>query len=488
MSIPVSDTKLELLKCSFCNNYVSHLSIYAGKVSCARCPVLLDEQPVRSRATEVIVSLTNFLCVNKKFGCIETKTAVDMPLHEQYCIYKQYLCPMAVLGPCSWQGYIGNLILHYELHHSIYLLKSADIKLKLLINFEHNYLIKHEEELFILHTKFDPERKLTCSLRHISKIKNDENFYYTVTLCDAAKLIRLNFNTLKIEDNSVITLDHYELKILKNPEEVFCEIRISSDHDSTQTIEAVLSSEVTLHTIRPSGTSKLKCSSCNMYMDVGIYKCNSKHDLCFRCTSREMRCPICSSNVTPLRNTGLEKLINYSCQYTKNGCTTFARSEELLKHEEECRWKTRKCPLNNFNLCLWKGQKEQLLKHIANYHTDNLFKSEELIWCKAARKVFIVPFDEEVFIFTYRFYNSIFYCNLKMNGSAAEAEKYAFELSFLNSNSKEVEICVMRCVGYVAEERDPFKIDNFCIKISLTRVAHLISNQKLVYTLSVIRM
>lgn len=481
----VSPANLETIKCSFCDSYLSHLPIHVypnGKVSCGRCPLLVDEQPLRSRASEVVAAHIHFPCVNKKFGCVERKTAVDMPSHEQFCIYKQHSCPMAFLGPCSWQGYLRNLFLHYALHHSIYLLKSADFKLNLLIDFEHNYLLKHEEELFVVRAKFDAERTLTCSLSHLSKIKSDEIFYYTITLSDGPKLNSFKFNTLQIEDDAIVTIDRNSLKFFKDPE-VFCEIRISTEPN-----KAVSSSEEPIRATHPSGPSALKCSNCKTYMAAPIYMCCSKHGLCVSCkTKGTPRCPICSSRITPFRNLSLEKLINYCCKYAKYGCTIFAAQEEILKHETACGWRTRKCPLKNINLCLWKGPKGQLLKHVWIHHSDNLFKSDELIWSKAVRKVFVVPFDEQIFIFTFRFYSSTFYWNLKMNGSAAEAEKYAFELSFLNGNGKEVGTCLRQNAGHIGEERDPFKIDHFLIKIPFKFVSHLMSNQKLVYTLSIVK-
>ena len=90
------------------------------------------------------------------------------------------------------------------------------------------------------------------------------------------------------------------------------------------------------------------CSICLEVLHEPVQCVKNEHYFCKRCITKHLKrsktCPVCQDKLTPetLRPISrvvanlFEQFLSLRCKYASRGCTSAARDESLLSHEEEC--------------------------------------------------------------------------------------------------------------------------------------------------------
>lgn len=118
--------------------------------------------------------------------------------------------------------------------------------------------------------------------------------------------------------------------------------------------------------------TELECPVCTEYMLSPITLCKNGHSICRNCKPKMETCPTCRGTLVDIRCLALEKLTDelpYPCSYRKFGCKETFPAYLITEHQALCPCNPYNCL---FEACQWKGNYDELLKHMCDGHMENV--------------------------------------------------------------------------------------------------------------------
>jgi hypothetical protein len=148
----------------------------------------------------------------------------------------------------------------------------------------------------------------------------------------------------------------------------------------------------------------IQCPVCYNYANENeaIYCCDNGHYLCEHCRLRMketeeeenetdeeeevlVRCPVCRSLETKCRNIGLEstfRQILVHCTNSIYGCAIIDTIYKIIRHRDECHYKSITCVLHNSNhskgSCNFKASFKVMIRHIVNQKCALIVKAQKI--------------------------------------------------------------------------------------------------------------
>ncbi|CAG9762200.1 unnamed protein product [Ceutorhynchus assimilis] len=132
----------------------------------------------------------------------------------------------------------------------------------------------------------------------------------------------------------------------------------------------------------------LHCAICkNLLLSTPVMLVEYAGNLCSTCYNENFLESKC------LQNTALEELVttlSYPCRFRENGCEHWSSSADILDHEENCRYRSKRCPMHSVTQCQWEGFPTEFVGHFLNYHGEHVINFEN--------NLFYLDFNEEELI------------------------------------------------------------------------------------------
>ncbi|XP_076268484.1 uncharacterized protein LOC143201364 isoform X1 [Rhynchophorus ferrugineus] len=118
----------------------------------------------------------------------------------------------------------------------------------------------------------------------------------------------------------------------------------------------------------------LHCAICkNLLLSTPVMLVENAGNLCSTCYNENFLESKC------LQNTALEELVstlNYPCRFRDNGCDHWSSNMDLLDHEENCPYRSKRCPMSSVTQCLWEGFASEFVAHFINSHGEHIINFE----------------------------------------------------------------------------------------------------------------
>ena len=123
-------------------------------------------------------------------------------------------------------------------------------------------------------------------------------------------------------------------------------------------------------TIPEAIRSSLQCRACHKFLRPPIWMCKNGHNVCDIC--KTATCPMCEDTIGDHNNAELEALIKHfkapmSCKHNGAGCNETNDLAEILRHEEDCLFRSTKCLVVD---CKAEITLNELENHVAEKHQD----------------------------------------------------------------------------------------------------------------------
>ncbi|XP_030764222.1 uncharacterized protein LOC115888598 [Sitophilus oryzae] len=122
----------------------------------------------------------------------------------------------------------------------------------------------------------------------------------------------------------------------------------------------------------------LHCAICkNLLLSTPVMLVENAGNLCSTCYNENFLESKC------LQNTALEELVttlSYPCRFRENGCEHWSSSGDLLDHEENCRYRSKKCPMYSICQCVWEGFPTEFVGHFINCHGEHIINFENSLF------------------------------------------------------------------------------------------------------------
>ncbi|KAF5298239.1 hypothetical protein FQR65_LT09750 [Abscondita terminalis] len=513
--LPVPDHVLDKLRCSLCKEYLSQLPVYIypdqNGIACGRCPVLIEDNPVRDTTYETLASYLHFPCRFRANGCLSNVLLNEMKSHEESCAYKQYFCPFIPLASCPWQGPSEELFSHYEEHHSELALYEPTFEIDLINMYENNYLFLKNNDIFIIHAKCDlNENKFWCSTRYIGNKKVASQFAYQVQLrtnnshecVTLSKKVVENDTQMSLDKMTAVNVKSIEVtNALGNPCSVLCSINILPNDtnivDPTDLHDKLLTTQIGSDDVDSEMLRELECPVCNEFMVPPIFQCVVGHSICEVCKMQVPNCPTCRENISQTRNFSLEsltKLIKYHCKYKDFGCTFVSNSAIIKNHESNCKHGPYDCPFEKYNECKWKGKLNDIMGHVRNEHEEHILDSGLVTWPFDTeysndddRDCYVIEAHNEVFRLIFKYEQRVFYWSIQYIGPAEEAQSYMYELDICDNYPVNQRLFIKRMVSKTLPYDQAFNDNSTYIKIPFDLVSPLIEEDGLVYKCRIVK-
>ncbi|KAF5278673.1 hypothetical protein FQA39_LY00715 [Lamprigera yunnana] len=477
---------LEKLRCFMCKEYLSQSPIYIypnkNRVSCGRCPILFTEHPIRSVAYENLGDVLTFPCRYKIHGCLESICLSKMKEHENVCTYKQYFCPFTPLGCCPWQGICSEILGHYVECHGDFVLSLSTFDIDLTQNYDTNYILEHDENLFIAEIKCDTKLDVFMfALRAIKRKPSSKKSIFTITIEGIVfqkEILEFDFcrNPAKtlIGYVQLYNISH----ILEDPSCVTCCILPGS--------EDVVESEDVNSTL----ISQLECPVCGEYMKAPIFQCSAGHTICKYCKNEIARCPTCNENILDTRNFSLESMsefAKFNCAYRKYGCLSRLRFHEINAHETACQAEFFTCPIVDSHECSWVGNMEALIEHTTSSHNKNVLNPSRIISALLNDSLennidtFLMKSRDSLFRLISKYEERCFQFTVQYMGAAKNSENYSYALDVLDNNGLNQRLYVARKCNSLLSYEDAFADVSTSVKIPLELLLPLLNQSKITY-------
>ncbi|KAK9701786.1 Seven in absentia protein family [Popillia japonica] len=187
--------------------------------------------------------------------------------------------------------------------------------------------------------------------------------------------------------------------------------------------------------------SQSKCSTCANYSYGHIYQCNMGHSVCAKCKEQQRKCLECNTDVTDVRNLGLEKLIsllNLPCPFYKNGCF----EKYTQEHEEICTRRFYKCWFCPEKF-VWEGPISAFKNHLKNYHKQYLLRGAlvDLPNYQSESKRFILV-NDDLFYFhqSLGYFQDVIHFNVRYIGDRTRNFIFKIIVSFDGNSSRSIKI------------------------------------------------
>ncbi|CAH1999633.1 unnamed protein product [Acanthoscelides obtectus] len=123
----------------------------------------------------------------------------------------------------------------------------------------------------------------------------------------------------------------------------------------------------------------LSCVICKEVLRPPIMLTQNLGNVCSTCY--EEKCEL--SQMTSLPNEPMEKilkLMKLPCRYKQKGCEETLSYEDLLTHQNSCRYRTKLCALFRFTGCDWEGNRSDFATHFKECHGDHVINFENNIF------------------------------------------------------------------------------------------------------------
>lgn len=498
----VPDTALQRLRCALCADYLSQFPVHVCKEIgsvCGRCPVLLDENPIRNEAYEIIAGALTFPCRYSTLGCLEFLTPKDLVDHEETCTFRQYFCPFMPSGCCPWQGPSSELMAHFQEKHRIFILDDNLFEIDFTSKYSENYLLCNNQNLFVLHKKSDiSENLFWCAVSYIGarsvaeqhnfqlmlSVKGNEEYSYTFSPTP----IRC-FTNPNIDKNNAVEIDvNFIKEELNNPANVVCTVHIIKKQNYSENNQKNLSEKrmVSVESIEEDILNDLECPVCMEFMVPPIYQCETGHSVCSVCKTKVSECPSCKESIRETRNFHLEKITNrikYYCKYRDYDCPFISSSKDIKQHEAECKHGPYNCPLSDYSGCNWKGKVIDVMQHVRHSHDDNVLELdtvtvpyEEGDFENSDEDCFVIQAVGELFKLVYKYEEGDFYWAVQLVGPTAEAKNFMFVLDILDNTNKNQRLFLKRYCAPLSMNTEAFKNEGSYVKVPLDLICCLIDN------------
>ncbi|KAJ8943300.1 hypothetical protein NQ318_004741 [Aromia moschata] len=365
---------------------------------------------------------------------------------------------------CTWQGTCANLKDHFEKNHSKLLIVDAQFEINFLTSFKEKALLIFTDEHFIVHREVDlTKENFIFSVKHLKSNDTSESYCYFLQLLSGDKTYscRLPKQATTGESNSITKFSNSFIKEkLHDADSVLIKINIiGSDVEIPELEEECISIVKDVKkdpNINWGLLSELECPVCFEYMLPPIHQCVNGHSLCSVCKGKITLCPLCKCEIQETKNFVLEKMtlyLVYPCKYYKSGCEHSGKSTEIRSHEENCEFGPVSCPLKGIENCQWMSNISGLLSHVEKEHSASMLKSVRIDIrfdeTSDIQQTFLLKFSEKVFMLCFKYSDKKFRWAMQLMGTAAECEKYRFEIDIID-NSMKKRRCYMRgvCVPF----------------------------------------
>lgn len=495
----VPDSALQNLRCCLCNDYLSQFPVHVCKEMgsvCGRCPVLLDDNPIRNKAYEIIAETLSFPCRYSSLGCLELLTPKQLVEHEETCTYRQYFCPFMPSGCCPWQGPSNELMSHFQEKHSIFILEENMFEIDFTTKYSENYLMSDMQHLFVVHKKCDVyENKFWCAISFIGSKKIAERYNFQLILSVKGRencpyvlphLPVRCFTNPNLDENNAMKINADDVMIqLNNPASVVCNVVVFR---KTENNENNLSEKrmISVDSIEEDILNDLECPVCFEFMVPPIYQCETGHSVCGTCKSNVNECPSCKQFIRETRNFHLERITNrikYYCKYRDYGCPFITSAKDIKQHEIECKHGPFRCPLYDHIACNWKGKFADIMPHIRHSHDDNVLEMEKISvpyeesdFEHADEDCFILQTAGELFKLMYKYENRCFYWAVQLIGPFNEARKFFFMLDIIDNKNLNQRFFMKRYCTPLTPKCDAFVEKENYVKIPLDLIECMIDN------------
>lgn len=481
-SIP--SPRFQTLRCLKCQKYLSYFPIYQrfhpqGSI-CGRCPIETGLE--RNVIYEEVALVQKFPCCYDENGCLENLYPTEVPIHEEICRFRTYDCPFNGSIKCNWTGVVKNLWDHFKVRHAIYTIQSNRFQVDLVGNYNENYLLNFEEELYIVNQSNSKGNIFSCNVFYLGSNTNARNYIYKITFQNASKEEIEYVVCKKLEEETSLKRD-FIIKTLKNPSIIVAYIQIAKLEDDN---------EDQFEEVQWELLNELECSCCFEYMLPPIRQCITGHSICSKCKESQSVCPTCTKDFKDTVNITLGKLIEHLTYPCKNeGCKFTCKAKDIEMHQANCPHSKFKCPLHDYENCNQEIPYVKLYDHILDSHYENLlemdtisipFKHYDEDESEAeedeniAEDCFILRYDFRLFKLHYRYEGGMFLWEMQLIGTIVKDEKYEFEIDVKNNITKQ-RVCFRRECTTLSDKDEAFAGHRSFINIELNQIYDMIDEE-----------
>jgi len=127
----LDEVLLSDLKCPVCMEYMVPPITFCtkGHNICSKCRESIQYCPtcraelleIRNVALENIVRRLKYPCAYRKSGCHELFSIEHIANHHAACVNGKIICPLQIIGTCTWNGLKNDLKEHANKAHSMYI-------------------------------------------------------------------------------------------------------------------------------------------------------------------------------------------------------------------------------------------------------------------------------------------------------------------------------------------------------------------------------
>ncbi|XP_050312933.1 uncharacterized protein LOC126747987 [Anthonomus grandis grandis] len=438
----IKHDSLEKLKCIKCNKYLSVFPIHCnpnGDAVCGRCPVDSSSDFHHCKIYENAVEFQRFPCTYRENGCFELLLPRNLIMHENKCAFKEHECPLKEQQSCTWQGFLKELLEHFEDNHPVFLLKECNFEIDFVNVHKENFLMPYCDELFIVSREGNPtEQTFTVIVTHLGDDTAIEGYNYDLILESGNKVHNM---LVKGKFGEKLVMQHSDIKKnLNEPMNIVASIILKEGPHDTKLIMKSSHDNLDLEQLKI-----VECPVCLEYMLPPIYQCIIGHSICKKCKENQPQCPTCKSEFAKTQNFTLESMIlnslTYPCKY--EGCEFQSKARDIRRHQATCDFGPFTCPLKNYEACSAVFPVHQLDHHMNLKHVESILESD----------IVSIPFDsacqEDIHVcyvikrknrffrlrFHYKSQEGVCLWSVQLIGPCEECEKYNFEIEIIDANN-----------------------------------------------------
>ncbi|KAK4873612.1 hypothetical protein RN001_012972 [Aquatica leii] len=312
------------LICNSCNEYLScgPVTIQNKAYICGRCHT---GEGILQLIFEAAMTDFSFPCKYDKNGCEEKVVFNYAHEHEIKCLYRLTHCPVLC---CPQQTLFSQLHDHFKNFHSKCILKNNRFKLDLLNNKKQIFMMSDNDCIVLIKYNFTKaDRCLQLHVAPIIETKNKRVNRYKLHI----------LNGLDLDNSSSISLSQ-KLCHLYNSESLETG---QFDVINVNDYLAILNYPATVH-IQIS----LLCSvSSQTFISCKTDEIASELDEVIEENAREVLEKYAIKNCYPIYvDTKVNKMEDFFLPCQWKGCTHFGKKLQILKHQDECKFKLYVCP------------------------------------------------------------------------------------------------------------------------------------------------
>ncbi|XP_068086342.1 E3 ubiquitin-protein ligase sina [Anabrus simplex] len=189
---------LQMLRCFLCKQYMlppisSCINNHRLCVECVRknqtqCPGCKQNYlGTRTSALEELATSLRYPCRYDAEGCAGTFPLEEINIHERYCVYRPYECPLSKYTKCTWKGQLSWIHYHVSASHQGCCVTFHDptartVEWQISKNgcfTDYTHVVFAFGEVFLYHKKFDYDKKRLCiAIQYLGPVANSTKFKY----------------------------------------------------------------------------------------------------------------------------------------------------------------------------------------------------------------------------------------------------------------------------------------------------------------------